>query len=102
MPTAVMCGMTYEDAWDATPKEIQVCVSAWYRAQAMSAWISGQYVAAAIGVCFSKGMKYPDNPLDAIENMVDPDMEVTEEQAEYYRKLIMGSYARFGNPKEDG
>ena len=97
MPTAVMCGMTYEDAWDATPTEIQICVSSWYKAQAVTAWISGQYVAAAIGVCFSKGAKYPDNPLDAMDNMVDPDMEVTEEQAEYYRKLIMGSYARFGS-----
>ena len=96
-----MCGLSCEDAWDATPAELHICIEAWYKAQAFSAWISGQYVAVAIGTAFSRNVKYPENPLDAFENMVDPDMEVTEEQAEYYRKLIMGSYARLGKPNED-
>lgn len=91
-----MCGMTYEDAWEATPAEIQVVVTAWYKARAVGAWIHGQYVAAAVGCCFSKNAKYPDNPLEAFDNYVDPDMAVTEEQAEYYRKLIMGNFAKLG------
>jgi len=102
VPTAVMCGMTYEDAWDATPAEIQVVTSAWYKAKAVTGWINGEYVAAAIAVCFSKNAKYPDNPLDAIDSYVDPDMEVTEEQAEYYRKLIMGNFAKLGGKPKEG
>jgi len=96
-----MCGMSYEDAWDATPDELTTVVNAWYKGVAVTAWVNGQYVAAAIGVSFSKNAKYPENPLDAFDKYVDPNMEVTEEQAEYYRKLIMGNYARLGNPKED-
>ena len=101
IPTAQMCGMSYEDAWDATPKEISETVSAWYKAQTVTAWIHGQYVAAAIGVAFSSNAKYPDNPLDVIDHMVDPDMELTEEEAEYWRKKIMGDYGRMTPPHEE-
>lgn len=92
-----MCGISYEDAWDATPHELTVAVSSWHKGRLVSAWLDGQYVMAAIGCAFSKSAKYPENPLEALENMVDPDMEVTEEQAEYYRKLVMSNYARLGN-----
>lgn len=86
--------MSGEDAWDSTPAEIVAVVTAWYRAKAVTAWLNGQYVAAAIGAAFSKNAKYPENPLDALDSMVDPDMELTEEEAEYWRKKIMGDYGR--------
>lgn len=92
-----MCGMSYEDAWDATPVELQVVTTAWYKAGAVTAWLHGQYVAAAIGVSFSKGAKYPENPLDTFENYVDPDMVLTEDEMEYWRKRIMGGFGRLGN-----
>lgn len=100
IPQAQMCGMSLEDAWDATPAEITSTVSAWYKARAVTAWLHGQYVAAAIGVAFSKGAKYPDNPLEAMENAVDPDMELTEEEAEYWRKKLMSNIGRI-IPNED-
>lgn len=96
-----MCGMPYEDAWNATPAEIQVVVTAWYKAQTLSAWISGQYVAAAIGVSFSKNAKYPNNPLDEFNNAIDPDMELTDEEAEYWRKKLMSNLGSLGDILED-
>lgn len=102
IPRAVMCGLSYEDAWDATPVEISLVVESWYKARTVSAWLDGQYVLAAIGCSFSKSGRYPDNPLDAIENMVDPDMVLTEEEEEYYRKLLMGNLGRmFKNNEEE-
>lgn len=102
IPKALMCGMSYEDAWDATPKEILAVVESWHKARLVTAWMNGQYVLAAIGCSFSKSAHYPESPLDAIENMVDPDMEVSEEEAEYYRKLFMSSLGRtFKKNNED-
>jgi len=96
-----MSGMSYEDAWDSTPAELAVVIPSWYKARAVSAWLDGQYVLAAVACAFSKNAKYPENPLDALDNMVDPDMELTEEEAEYWRKKLMAGYGRLGVVSED-
>ena len=93
--TACMTGLSYEDAWDATPKELGVVTRAWHKAVAVSAWTNGVYFAAAIGVSFSKNAKYPENPLVEFENEVDPDMELTEEEQEYWRKRLMANFDQF-------
>ena len=100
VPQAIMSGMSYEDAWDSTPAELTVVISSWYKARTVSAWIDGQYVLSAIACAFSKNVKYPENPLDVLDNMVDPNMELTEEEAEYWRKKIMSGYGRLGSEDE--
>lgn len=97
-----MTGMSYEDAWDATPKELGVVSRAWHKAVAVKAWTNGIYVASAIGMSFSKNAKYPENPLVELENEVDPDMELTEEEQEYWRKRLMANFEQFQrSDKED-
>lgn len=93
--------MSYEDAWDATPAEISVVVTAWFKARTMDAWLHGQYVAAAIGVAFSKNAKYPENPLETMNNMVDPDMELTEEEQDYWRKKLMSGFGRLERNEDE-
>lgn len=84
---AVMSGMSYEDAWDATPREAEVMISAYHKRMSHEAWLHGMYVMAAIGSCLSTKTHYPDNP-SVEETIVDPDMDLTEEEKEYYRKLF--------------
>lgn len=53
------------------------------------AWISGYYVMRGVAHIMSKKNKYPDNPLK-VEEVVVEDMELTEEEKEFYTDKLFG------------
>ena len=74
----------------------------WERAE-YQAWLNGLYVMNAIGASFSKKHKYPKNPMEQ-EQVVQEDLELTEEQKDYYRdqfvKRLQRMEKRFNKTKE--
>lgn len=74
----------------------------WERAE-YQAWLTGYYTMYAIGTNFSKKIKYPKNPMQE-EQVVVEDMEITEEEADHYReefvKRLLRMEDRFNKSKE--
>lgn len=74
----------------------------WEKAEYQS-WLSGLYVMNAIGACFSRKTKYPKNPMEQ-KNIVTEELELTEEQKDYYReqffKRLQRMEKRFNKAKE--
>lgn len=67
---AIKCGMTEREFRHSTLRDINLRVKAYreekeYRAKEIEyqSWLTGLYVLNSIGCSFSKGRKYPDNPL---------------------------------------
>lgn len=59
----------------------------WEKAEYES-WLSGWYVLNAIGTAFGKHHKYPENPMKQKQVVVE-NMELTEEEADEYRKQFI-------------
>lgn len=76
----------------------------WERAEYQS-WLSGMYVMNAIAASFSRKHKYPKNPMEQ-KQVVQEDLELTEEQKDYYRnqfvKQLQRMEKRFNKAKEKG
>lgn len=66
-------------------------------------WLTGLYVQNAIASCFDKKAKYPKNPLE--EQEVVQDMDLTEDQADFYReqflKRLQRMETKFNNAKKN-
>ena len=89
------CGIPYREFWHLTPAAIYQIQKAYIDEKKREmdlieqhAWLTGQYVIAAIGVSFSKKkIKYPENPAVIREkNRTD----FTEEEKERYIKMLFG------------
>lgn len=95
MPEALKCGVHYREFWHLTPDAILKIQKAVYDRRKREienieqhAWLTGQYVLAAIGVTFSKKkMKYPDNPA-AIREKTRTDF--TEAEKQKYVEMLFG------------
>ncbi len=89
------CGIPYREFWHLTPAAIYQIQKAYIDEKKREmdlieqhAWLTGQYVLAAIGVSFSKKkIKYPENPAVIREkNRTD----FTEEEKKKYVELLFG------------
>lgn len=61
-----MLGVSYNDFWDMTPKELQPFVKAFSLKQElldMEMWAMGSYIQLAVASTLSKSVKYPKKPL---------------------------------------
>lgn len=65
LPYALYIGISVEDFWKANPR----IMSAYMKANDMKIkeqdrmnWYLGQYITVAIGSCFGKNVKYPEEP----------------------------------------
>lgn len=61
-----MLGISYNDFWDMTPKELEPFIKAFSLKQDnidLNMWVMGRYIQLAIGSCMDKKCKYPDKPL---------------------------------------
>lgn len=92
LPLAIECEITYERFFHMTMKAVRIHIEAYekrrkeaWKFAEYQAWLSGFYNMYAIGVNFSKKIKYPQNPLKE-EYVVREDMELTEEEKEKWRK----------------
>lgn len=85
----MMAGLSYEDALDATPKEIDAYIKAWSIRTKFEGWVYGQYIQAAIACALTGKNVYPDNPINGLGEEIDDDADWTEEELDYYRKLAM-------------
>jgi len=79
-PAYLAIGMTADEFWHGNPRLAKSYSEAW-KARTQSAyhaeWRQGLYVAQAIGACFSKEGKYPEEPMFTVES----DEEVAERKA---------------------
>lgn len=71
MPRAIECGIKPKEFFHSTPNEINMQIEAYwntvkrqYEFAEYQAWLNGLYDAWAIGTCFNKKTKYPENPLE--------------------------------------
>ena len=71
LPQAVKCGMKPKEFFHSTPNEIYMQMEAYrenlnqqYEFAEYQAWLNGLYDVWAIGTCFDKKTKYPENPLE--------------------------------------
>lgn len=75
----------------------------WERSE-YEAWLNGWFVMNAIACSFSKKHKYPKNPLQQEQVVVD-DMVLTEDEKDYYReqfvKRLQRMEKRFNKAKEN-
>jgi hypothetical protein len=69
-PQAVKAGMTKDEFFHSTPKEISVYINAYkeqkeyeLKSTNYQSWLTGSYVLQAINCAFSKNGNYPENPL---------------------------------------
>lgn len=67
----------------------------WERSE-YQAWLTGHYTMYAIGVHISKKIKYPKNPMEQ-EVIVIEDMEITDEEREYYTQKWFEKLQRMAN-----
>ena len=94
MPQALQCGIPYREFFHLTPAAIVEIEKAYQNRVKreiemieQQAWLTGQFVMAAIGASFSKKNKYPENPAVVREkNRTD----ITEEEKEKYVKMLFG------------
>lgn len=89
-----MCGMSEKEFLHSTLKEIEIRIKQYkkekeYHAKELEyqAWLTGLYVQNAIASCFDKKSKYPKNPLE--EETTLQDIELTEDQADFYRDQFL-------------
>lgn len=88
------CGIPYREFWHLTPAAIYQIQKAYIDEKKREmdlieqhAWLTGQYVLAAIGVAFSKKKKYPDSPIEIREkNRTD----FTEAEKQKYVEMLFG------------
>lgn len=59
------------------------------------AWMNGYYVMYATGANFSKKIKYPENPTEEKQIVVE-DMELTEEEKTEWKNKIFGKLHKMG------
>lgn len=95
LPESLKCGIPYKEFWHLTPDVVLKIHKAEHEKRKREiedieqhAWLTGQYVLAAIGVSFSKKkIKYPENPAVIREkNRTD----FTEEEKKKYVELLFG------------
>lgn len=95
LPESLKCGITYKEFWHLTPDVVLKIHKAEHEKRKREiedieqhAWLTGQYVLAAIGVSFSKKKKkYPENPAVVREkNRTD----FTEEEKMKYVETLFG------------
>ena len=110
LPEAIQCGITEKRFFKMTPAAIKRQIKAfweqkkndWERSEYES-WVSGWYVMNAIACCISKKHKYPKNPMEQKQLVVE-DMVLTEEEKDYYRdqfvKRLQRMENRFNKAKE--
>ena len=110
LPAAIESGMNEYEFFKMTPAAIKRAIESywknqkneWERAE-YEAWLNGLYVMNAIGASFSKKHKYPQNPMKQ-QQIVQEDLELTEEQKDYYRdqfvKRLQRMEKRFNKAKE--
>lgn len=84
LPFCLNIGISYELFWTLNPRKIRPFVLADRKKQEedfnmrnFNAWLNGIYVAQAIGSCFSKQDKYPEQPIDFKESKKDSKKDAT-------------------------
>lgn len=94
LPTALERGIPYQEFWHLTPTAIMEIEKAHQKnikrdieMIEQQAWLTGQFVMAAIEASFSKKNKYPENPLVVREKKRT---DFTEEEKEKYVKALFG------------
>lgn len=106
-------GIPYKEFFKMTPNAIRetakhfasVREDEWERAE-YQAWLIGNYVQFSVGVCFSKKVKYPKNPLEEKQKkeLEAKEQNLTEEQKDFYRdqflKRLQRMEKRFNKSKE--
>ncbi len=72
-----MLGVSYNDFWEMTPKELKPFVKAFSLRQELmdvNMWTMGQYMRAAIASTLSKQAKYPSKPISSQPKEITTDM----------------------------
>lgn len=93
-----------------TPNTIKMEIEAYWKRQKSAleiveyqSWLNGLYVMNAVGACFNKKNKYPDNPMKK-QQVIEEDIQLTEEQKDYYCdqfvKRLQRMERRFNKSKE--
>lgn len=63
------------------------------------AWLTGYFNQFAIGASISKKIKYPSNPLEE-KNVIVEDMELTEDEKIIWRNKLFGRLKKMSNKKQ--
>ena len=107
LPMAEECGITYQEFMHMTPLAIRLQIEGfwkrrkndWEKAEYQS-WLTGYFTMNAVGTNISKKVKYPDNPLNKQEMIVDiSDMdeeEITKVHEDFLEKLDLMARTAFG------
>ena len=110
LPSAIEAGLSERDFIHMTPASIRRHIDAFWKRRKnewekteYESWLSGWYVLNAIGTAFGKHHKYPENPMKQTQVVVE-DLELTEEEADEYRKQFIKRLqrmeAKFNKAKE--
>lgn len=97
---AVEAGISEKEFFKMTPASIKLEIESFWKRKKnqwemveYQSWLSGIYVMNAIASSFSKKHKYPENPMKQ-EKVVQEDLELTEEQKDYYRNQFVKQLQR--------
>lgn len=110
LPVAEECEIHENDFLHMTMRSIKNAIEGFRKRQKNDwerieyhAWLNGYYNMQAIGTYFSRKVKYPQNPLNREQVVVD-DMDLTEEEKDFYRdqfvKRLQRMEKRFNESKE--
>lgn len=92
---AIECGLSESNFLDMTLREVRMYIDGyckrrkneWERAE-YQAWLTAYYTAYAIGSNFSKKVKFPDNPLNQENAIIDTSKMDEDELAETHMDLL--------------
>lgn len=88
-----MLGVSYNDFWEMTPKELKPFVKAFSLRQELmdvNMWTQGAYIRLAIASCFNKQIKYPVKPIGS-----KPKVETMESIKEKFLRRAEQLNSRF-------
>lgn len=110
LPEALKAGIDEKSLLKMTPGAVKRAIEAfwenrkneWERSEYQS-WLSGLYVMNSIASSLSRKHRYPENPMKKTQ-IAQEDLELTEEQKDYYRdqfmKRLQRMEKRFNKSKE--
>lgn len=98
LPVAIECGLSEKDFLDMTLREVRMYIDGfwkrikkeWERSEYQS-WLTAYYVTYSIGTNFSKKIKFPNNPLNQEQSIMDvssmDEDEIAKAHEDFLEKL---------------